>query len=315
MQTAYGQMAALRMLLLAGLAVVIARRRDLTQSRWTILVLAASALIILTFSLSGHAVVQSPAALSVLIDVVHLAVASAWIGGVVMLGLGGKSWYENYDGRAIRRFSRLAGWCVPTIVATGVAQAWLMMGGFGALFNTAYGRTLLVKTSAVLIVIALGLLLRVTLRSLVPASVKRIVGIEAIIGIVIIAITSLLIGTPTREVPTTKPFTAALVRDNVIANITITPARVGRAEVHITVVPPGGAFDVVASVTAQMSLPERNIPNVPIELTMVGPNHFVGIADITNPGEWHLDVIILPNSSATLAYQTLHYQTLFTATK
>jgi len=310
MQTAYGQMTASRMLLLSGLGVVIARRRQLTQSQWTISVLSVSVLLISTFSLSGHAVAQSPAALSVLIDVVHLAAASAWIGGVVMLGLGGKSWYENHDGRAIRRFSRLTGWCVPTIVITGVAQAWLMMDSFGALFNTAYGRTLLVKTSAVLIVIALGLLLRITMRSNGASSVRRVVGIEAIVGIVIIAITSLLVGTAPREVPTAKPFTAALVRDNMIANITITPARVGRAEVHITVVPPGGSFDVVASVTARMSLPERDIPNIPIELTKVGPNHYMGAVDIAYPGEWHLDVIILPNSSTTLLYQTT-----FNATK
>lgn len=310
MQTAYGQMTALRLLMLAILGVVIFRRRRMSQSRWTLYVLNASSMIILTFSLSGHAVVQSPAALGVLIDVVHLTAASAWIGGVVMLGLGGKSWYENHDGRAIRRFSRLAGWCVPTVVVSGVAQAWLMLGGFGALFDTVYGRTLLVKTSAVLMVIALGLLLRVTIRARGAASVKRIVGIETIIGIVIIAITSLLVGTPTREVPTAKPFTAALVRDNVIVNIEITPARVGRSEVHITVVPPGGTFDLVTSVTARMSLPERNIPNIPIELTKIGPNHFAGIADIAYPGVWHLDVIIMPDSSTTLLYQTR-----FTATR
>ena len=155
MQTTYGQMTALRLLVLAGLGVVIARRRHLTQSQFAIFVLLGSALIISTFSLSGHAIAQSPAALSVLIDVVHLVAASAWIGGVVMLGIGGKSWYVDHNGRAIRRFSRLAGWCVPTIVVSGVAQAWLMMGSFGALFNTAYGRTLPVKTSAVLIAIAL----------------------------------------------------------------------------------------------------------------------------------------------------------------
>ena len=310
MQTTYGQMTALRLLVLAGLGVVIAWRRHLTQTQFAVLVLLGSALIISTFSLSGHAIAQSPAALSVLIDVVHLAAASAWIGGVVMLGIGGKSWYVDHNGRAIRRFSRLAGWCVPTIVVSGVAQAWLMMGSFGALFNTAYGRTLLVKTSAVLIAIALGMLLRVTLRSKVPASVRRIVGIETIIGIAIIAITSILVGTPTREAPTTKPFTAALVRDSVIANITITPARVGRVEVHITVVPPGGAFDLVTRVAARMSLPERNIPNIPIELTKIGPNHFSGIADIAYPGEWRLEVIIKPDSSTTLLYQTR-----FTATK
>lgn len=310
MQTMYGQMTSLRLLLLACLAVAISLCRQISQSRWTAIVLTASVLIILTFSLSGHAFVQSPAALSVLIDIVHLTAASVWIGGVVMLGIGGKSWYLNHDGRAIRRFSRLAGWCVSTVVVSGVAQAWLMMGSFGALFDTAYGRTLLVKTSAVLMVIALGLLLRVTIRSRGAASVKRIVGVETIIGIVIIAITSLLVGTPTREVPITKPFTVALVRSNVIANITITPARVGRAEVHITIVPPGGAFNQVDSVTARMSLPERNIPNVPIELTKVGPNHFVGIADISYPGEWYLDVTIMPSGSETLLYQTS-----FTASK
>jgi copper transport protein len=90
----------------------------------------------------------------------------------------------------------------------------------------------------------------------------------------------------------------------VIADVTITPTRVGQAELHLIVTPPGGALGQVISVSARMSLPERNIPNIPIELIKIGPNHFTAIVNIAYPGMWNLEIIVVPTPHTSLLYQT-----------
>lgn len=304
LRTAFGQATVIRMALLGATAVLVYLRRRLSHRLWRVMTMLLSVGILATLSLSGHPVVQHPAAFSVVIDMVHLLAVSMWIGGIAVLALGGRSLSTDKGSALVRRFSSIAPWAVLAIVVTGVIQAWVMMDGFGSVLSTTYGRTLIVKTTAVAVLVSLGLLSRWTLQRNGPASVKRVVGIELVIGLMIIAISALLVGTPPRPAQATVPFTATLVRASVIADVTITPTRVGQAEVHILVTPPGGALGQVISASARMSLPERNIPNIPIELIKIGPNHFTGIVNIAYAGTWELEVLIVPTPNTTLLYQT-----------
>lgn len=304
MRTAFGQATATRMALLVAIAMLVCFRRHFSHRLWRVSIILLGIGVVATLSLSGHPVVQHPAAFSVVIDMVHLLAVSMWIGGIAVLALGGRSLSTDKGSALVRRFSSIAPWAVLAIVVTGVIQAWVMMDGFGAVLSTTYGRTLIVKTTAVAVLVSLGMLSRWTLQRNGPASVKRVVGIELVIGLMIIAISALLVGTPPRPAQATVPFTATLVRASVIADVTITPTRVGQAEVHILVTPPGGALGQVISASARMSLPERNIPNIPIELIKIGPNHFTGIVNIAYAGTWELEVLVVPTPNTTLLYQT-----------
>lgn len=304
MRTAFGQATAIRMVLLVAIAALVYFRRRFSRRLWLVIVMLLSVGIVATLSLSGHPVVQRWVAFSVVIDIVHLLAVATWIGGIAMLALGGISLTTDQGGALVRRFSSIALWAVLSIVVTGVTQAWMMMDGFGTLLSTNYGRTLIVKTTAVAVLVSLGALSRLTLKRNGPASVKRVVGVELIIGMVIIAISALLVGIPPRPAPSTEPFTATLVRASVIADVTITPTRVGQAEVHVIVTPPGGALAQVISVSARMSLPERDVPNIPIELIKIGPNHFTGVVNIAYAGTWELEILIVPTPNTTLLYQT-----------
>lgn len=304
LRTAFGQATIIRIVLLGAIAVLIYGRRRISQRIWRVIALLLSIGIVATLSLSGHPIVQNPAPLSVAIDIVHLLAVSIWIGGIVMLTIGFQSWNTENGIFLVRRFSNIVIWAVLVIVITGVVQAWVIMGGFGTIFSTIYGRTLLVKSTAVVVLVSLGALSRSTLKRNGPASVKRVVGIEMIIGLIVIAITSLLVGTAPRPTQPILPFSATLVRASVIVNVTVTPTRVGQAEVHIIVTPPGGVLGQVISVNTRMSMPERNIPNIPIELIKIGPNHFTGVMNISYPGMWELEVLVVPTPNATLLYQT-----------
>ena len=106
------------------------------------------------------------------------------------------------------------------------------------------------------------------------------------IGVIVVAISALLVGTPPRPSPLPEQFTATLVRSSVIAEVTITSPRVGQTEIHVDLSPPGGALEQVISASARMSLPERDIPNIPIELVKIDPNHFSGVVSIAYAGTW-----------------------------
>lgn len=304
LRTTFGRATAARLILLGATALLFYFRHLISRRFWLACSLILGVGIVATLSLSGHPVVQRPAWFSVVIDIAHMSAVSVWIGGIALLCLGGNRWYHESDGELVRRFSAIAIWMVVVIVATGVTQAWLMMDGFGNLFTTNFGRTLLVKTTAVAVLVSLGLLSRRTLKLNGPLSVKRVVGTELFLGLIIVAISALLIGTPPRQSQAAEPFTVTLVRSSVIADVTITPARVGQAELHIIVTPPGGALGQVISVGARMSQPERNIPRIPIALVKIGPNHFTGIVSIAYAGSWDLEILVVPASNTTLLFQT-----------
>ncbi len=304
LRAGFGRATAARLVLLAAAAVLVYFRHLVSRRLWLVSSLILGLGLVATLSLSGHPVVQQPAWLSVVIDIAHMSAVSVWLGGIAMLCLGGSRWYSEGDGELVHRFSAIATWMVIVIVVTGISQAWLMMDGFGNLFETSFGRTLLVKTTAVTVLVSLGLLARRTLKLNGPVSIKRVIGLELLFGLVVVAISALLIGTPPRQSQAAEPFTASLVRSSVIAEVTITPTRVGQAELHIVVTPPGGALGQVISVGARMSLPERSIPRIPVALEKIGPNHFTGTVSLTYAGTWDLELLVVPTSNTTLLYQT-----------
>ncbi len=95
-------------------------------------------------------------------DALHLIAASAWIGGLVPLALllsfAGKQsdpWMAIAT-TVTQRFSILGIVSVATLIASGTANAWFLVGSVKALTTTEYGRVLMVKLAlfAVMIVIA-----------------------------------------------------------------------------------------------------------------------------------------------------------------
>jgi putative copper resistance protein D len=84
-------------------------------------------------------------------DVLHLIAASAWLGGLLpyvlflMAVRGGEASSRAAAVKATQRFSILGILAVETIFVTGFVNSWNLVGGFGALVATNYGRLLLVK--------------------------------------------------------------------------------------------------------------------------------------------------------------------------
>ena len=128
--------------------------------------LALGAAIALTTALTGHAADWGDVTPSAAIDWIHVLAVSAWTGGLFGLRLvvlpDARSWDEPTLGGVMRRFSRLAGACLPVVVASGGYNAWLQLSPPSALWTTAYGRTLLVKVALVAALVWWGALNRYT---------------------------------------------------------------------------------------------------------------------------------------------------------
>lgn len=134
--------------------------------------LAALALLT-SVSATGHARAGGP--LLLLLDVLHLAAMSAWVGAVVLLAwrpLAG--WRDPAQRPAIVRASALALWSVAALVLTGTAAAVTHLPGWGALWGSTYGVALLVKLGVFGAVLALAYVNRQFLMRLARTSPLRL---------------------------------------------------------------------------------------------------------------------------------------------
>jgi putative copper export protein/mono/diheme cytochrome c family protein len=198
------------------------------RSRWTVAALLAAAFATALVH-SGHAAATSGwlGTFHRAADGLHLIAASAWLGGLLPLALlfaatrrGDISLAVARD--ATLRFSTLGLISVGALLATGIVNGWLLVGGMPALAGTDYGRLLLIKLAlfVAMVVIAAFNRLRLTPRLVRAAgaaiapdkgdglrALARNSMIEATLGLAIIVIVGALGTTPPgSHVQPTWPF-------------------------------------------------------------------------------------------------------------
>jgi copper transport protein len=128
------------------------------------LALVATGLALLTSSLNSHgAALLSGAYLGVAVDWLHFMAVAAWIGGLLSLMYvlpvavhGSQGSGDRVLSRAVARFSNLALAAVGVIALTGTFQAWLEVGSWEGLVQTAYGLSVTVKIGLLALMLAFG---------------------------------------------------------------------------------------------------------------------------------------------------------------
>lgn len=205
------------LLQVGGIAVALAgfakarRAPEVTVlGSWRLALLGAAVLVV-TPALSGHAV-SAPrlTALAVLADAVHVLGASGWLGSllfVIAVGIPAALRLEPDErGLAVadlvNAFSPTALVFAGATAATGLFAAWLHLGSVSALWQSAYGQTLLVKLAALSVVAATGaynwLRVRPALGSIEGARrVRRSAAVEIVVGVLVLAATAVLVATRT----------------------------------------------------------------------------------------------------------------------
>ena len=137
-------------------------------------------------SIAGHALDRGRSPIEVVVDVVHVAAASVWLGGLVALALALRG--PGDRAATMRRFSNVALVSVAALGITGIVRALSELASFSQLWTTGYGRALLVKTALLGALVAIGWINRYRLVPRAAAvELRRNVAVELVLlaGLVI----------------------------------------------------------------------------------------------------------------------------------
>jgi len=141
----------------AAVAVCLA---VLLVTRWPRATSAWLAVAFLAIAVGGHANSAEPRALAVATDWIHLLAGAVWIGGIAQLALlwlplarrGDRELRLGAMRSVLPRFGRLALPAFLLVASTGFANALIELGRPEALWQSAYGRLLLVKVALVALI-------------------------------------------------------------------------------------------------------------------------------------------------------------------
>jgi copper transport protein len=228
---------------LALVAVVLGSR--------TLPIWVAGALVLL--AAGGHAAGVDPAWYGIGLDAIHLLAAGLWAGGIAALALvhppGG--WRSTEARLLLARFTPVALAAFGTTVVAGGLEAITQLGSISALFDTAYGRVLLVKMALVALMLPL---------SAMAWRLKRPhLRIEASLAVGVVAAAALLSSfptpptaaarqvaeeaatTPTAGLPSGDELTMAGAAGSILVGLSLSPGLPGVNHATVYLLPPGGS--------------------------------------------------------------------------
>ncbi|MDD9371904.1 MAG: CopD family protein, partial [Acidimicrobiales bacterium] len=309
--------------------------------------------LFVTVSLTGHAVSGDHVALAFVADVVHLSGVSVWLGGLAVLvfavlwppradadadtgadtgtstdaGADTEVDTDTMDGReaVVGRFSQVAFGAIVAIVVSGTVQGWRQVGGYDALFETTYGRLLVLKVAlfgGMLVAAAVSrswVRRRASARSAALALsagpgaaaaspdsgrarlslLRQSVGAEVGLAVAVLAVTSLLVNAVPGESAEAGggggggPFTTQVTEDDIVLTLDVDPAEVGPVAVHIFLNEPDGAPVLPEEVRADLTLPAEDLGPITVSLVDFGQGHYSAeSAEIPFAGDWELELTV-----------------------
>jgi copper transport protein len=286
----------------------------------------AGALLVIP-GIAGHASQTSPAALALGLDWVHLVCGSVWIGG--LLGLLAV-WFGTPAARrraaltlVVPRFSAVAFVSVLLLLASGVAASYLHLPTLASLWETSYGKVILIKSGllAVTMLIA-GVNLLVTrprlaapgiredLAERAPALLRRLVASELVlVGSAVLAasvLTSLApppkalanLGTASAKVGP-GPVSEVVHRGTYTLDVRITPNRAALPNTFSVAISRGGQPLRGAEVTMRLTMLDMDEQQQIYTLPERAPGSYSRMAPaLVMVGHWGLGFTITPRSGA-----------------
>jgi copper transport protein len=278
---------------------------------------AFAALIIgvaLSTSAAGHAGVGDLVAVALPADAIHLIAASAWIGGLVVLGAALLPRLPAELAELLPRWSRLAMVAVALIVATGLFASWREVRELPALPATLYGRLLLIKVALITLMLALGAAGQrwVSRRYSVSAAqavtglpttreqpqrpaevlrLRRSIALEAATAGLVLAVTAVLVRTPPARTAFTAPSTQlATLNEGLRVQVDLEPLTVGVNQIHVYYTGKGGKALNVKEATGRFTYLETG-EVIPVEVPHSSLGHYEDL-NVVLPyaGEWRLEL-------------------------
>ena len=251
-----------------------------------------------TWPLTGHPTASPVAGVSVVIDAIHLAAMSVWLGGLVMLvGFLLRQANERELGAILPIWSRWAATAVTALILAGVLQALIEVSTLSGLVDSTYGRLILVKAALAAGVLGVAWYSRRLVRSKSaessPRGLRRLVGVELAITAVVLGVTAALVQiAPPRTAQaadttdTSSTVTQTLTSSTMAMQVDIFPAKVGNNSIHLYAYTPDNKPLTVVEWTGTAELESKGIEPIPIPLLRITDFHAVGDIALPSAGQW-----------------------------
>ena len=116
----------------------------------------------------SHAVSSGSLVVGLVANTIHIVAMAAWLGGLItLLAVWKLAALEKQHSHMVSRFGRLALIAVLWLAASGLVMAYLHLGQLADLWNTDYGKVLLLK------LVALGIALLLATQAILRAGINR----------------------------------------------------------------------------------------------------------------------------------------------
>lgn len=292
-ETATGQ-AWLALLGLSLLGFAVIKGNDTVKMIWALLLLAVE-------SFEGHAAATDYATSAIVSDFIHLACASVWVGGVLLLLLFWKADREE-AGRFAERFASIAWITIAAATVSGIVMTWLIIPSWLYLLYTDWGNWLIAKAVVVLLVIALGMMLRVRAkrRELQRGILLKLDGV--LMSAIIVAAGVFTYVSP---MPDSEPLSHHQMGEDIHYTLAISPNAPGPNDVELTLWLPEKSGEPAELALSLISLdkPEKKAIDVWLKPAETDEEDFgfpgftrhqYAASDIVlpRPGEWKAQLVI-----------------------
>ena len=188
--------------------------------------------------LNSHAAAGSQVAVNSALQWVHIAAGALWLGGLFALLLGIRGLTGEARGRAVRRFSTLAGVALLAVAVTGTVRAVIEIGAWDRVFSTTFGVLVVVKVLLLLLLAGLGAVNRfvnVPRASQVVRGLRRVGGGEVLVALSALVVAGALVNEEppanavalAAQAPQPLVLTASDYGTSVRMRLTITPGSTG----------------------------------------------------------------------------------------
>lgn len=273
---------------------------------------AAAAVVVASFVGDGHAGAGRYLVIGFIATAVHIVAMATWLSGLGVLAWGPMADDPYLLFGVLRRWSLVASISVAALALTGVVQTWRLLDGWSA-FDSSFGRLLIVKTLAVIVMVFLGNLGRVRLsrtrRSGSSDSVQRslragVLG-ELAVGLVVIALTTVLVqsqpshvagaeSAPVTSVAAAKPqWQTTVTQGDWVMTISLDQTVVGRRHIEVSLDDSAAPFGDPITIRARLSLDSAGLGPIPVIFVVQGARAW-STDDVELPaaGDWKLEILL-----------------------
>lgn len=271
---------------------------------------AGIALLLASLLPVGHTRSYGPAWLVLAADLVHVGAGALWWGGLLGLGvvLAASSLRPVERAAAVARFSSVAVVVLVALAVAGAVLFWRIAGSLPALWESAYGRAVLVKVALLAPVVVLAawnrleLVPRLRARETAAAArlLRRTVAAEALALAAVLVATGALVGqTPPARADVVRAGVPTVQRSDLELGeshrlrVVVSPVRRGTNAVQVALVDTNdSAVDLDAVPRLQVSSDDAGVGAMNRPLSRTAPGRWEGTLDLPLPGTWKLALAV-----------------------